>query len=631
MLRICSDSTVKINEVVMSKVTRRVEIVGKAVGLEGLKRQLNEVDKAQDGVAVSAQRMTKVYGSSETRLNRIQRSLDANFRAVEAKARVQRELDAALHKGAITQERYSELLALSAQKYQVSTAAANNNSAALVRNAASAKLAAFQQRNLVFQLNDVFVSLVSGMNPMMVAAQQGSQIATIYGPNEGGIGRAFKETGLLITKTLTRFPLVTAAVATMGIGFAGLTYEINKSSKESVGFGDVLKATILVLRDRIYSLLKPAIDAISPWFATAWNAVRAGLKSSVNFVIKGWVGAATFIKTAWGNIPSAVGDVTYRAVNNTLKGITFLLNEAVERMNRFIEFLDAKLPEKLRIGQIGQFEFSGIDNPFAGAANDPLAAARKAISGDPAGDLFADIRSKAIALSKEGQKAGKSLRNAGNQVRDAWGQAKSVVGGFLKELTGAVRAGDNFWGSFLNATMNALNRISDKLIDMAVDNLFSKAFGGFGIGGQLGSIFTALGGGGWNPMMGVMPSFSGGGYTGNAPRSGGVDGRGGFLAVLHPRETVVDHTRPAGRVHPNDNAATGGHIHVSVSSSVDKEGNIRTYVERVSGVVAGQLIKMSTPQIVDSAVGATKSSLGSGGMDDAMSNRYNQTAQAIVR
>lgn len=36
------------------------------------------------------------------------------------------------------------------------------------------------------------------------------------------------------------------------------------------------------------------------------------------------------------------------------------------------------------------------------------------------------------------------------------------------------------------------------------------------------------------------PSFAGGGYTGNGPRSGGVDGKGGFPAILHPRERVID-------------------------------------------------------------------------------------------
>ena len=38
-------------------------------------------------------------------------------------------------------------------------------------------------------------------------------------------------------------------------------------------------------------------------------------------------------------------------------------------------------------------------------------------------------------------------------------------------------------------------------------------------------------------------SMEGGGYTGSGSRSGGVDGRGGFHAILHPQETVVDHTK----------------------------------------------------------------------------------------
>lgn len=43
--------------------------------------------------------------------------------------------------------------------------------------------------------------------------------------------------------------------------------------------------------------------------------------------------------------------------------------------------------------------------------------------------------------------------------------------------------------------------------------------------------------------LGKFLSFDGGGYTGGGARSGGVDGKGGFLSVLHPQETVVDHTK----------------------------------------------------------------------------------------
>ena len=35
-------------------------------------------------------------------------------------------------------------------------------------------------------------------------------------------------------------------------------------------------------------------------------------------------------------------------------------------------------------------------------------------------------------------------------------------------------------------------------------------------------------------------SFAGGGYTGDGPRSGGIDGQGGFPAILHPQEYVYD-------------------------------------------------------------------------------------------
>lgn len=64
------------------------------------------------------------------------------------------------------------------------------------------------------------------------------------------------------------------------------------------------------------------------------------------------------------------------------------------------------------------------------------------------------------------------------------------------------------------------------------DILMSLAGGGKNGGGFLSGL---LGG-----MFGGAPSFDGGGLTGNGARAGGVDGKGGFPAILHPREAVVD-------------------------------------------------------------------------------------------
>mgnify|MGYP000082511257 CR=1 FL=1 len=63
------------------------------------------------------------------------------------------------------------------------------------------------------------------------------------------------------------------------------------------------------------------------------------------------------------------------------------------------------------------------------------------------------------------------------------------------------------------------------------------------------------------PTVGAPEAyFEGGGFTGYGARAGGVDGRGGFPAILHPNETVIDHTKGqsmGGGVTVNLNISTG--------------------------------------------------------------------------
>ena len=44
----------------------------------------------------------------------------------------------------------------------------------------------------------------------------------------------------------------------------------------------------------------------------------------------------------------------------------------------------------------------------------------------------------------------------------------------------------------------------------------------------------------------TIPSGDGGGFTGLGSRTGGIDGKGGFPAILHPNETVIDHNQGQG-------------------------------------------------------------------------------------
>lgn len=58
-----------------------------------------------------------------------------------------------------------------------------------------------------------------------------------------------------------------------------------------------------------------------------------------------------------------------------------------------------------------------------------------------------------------------------------------------------------------------------------------------------------------------IPSFAGGGYTGDGSRAGGRDGKGGFLALLHPNESVVDHTASSSNL---PGRSSGGNVTVNV-------------------------------------------------------------------
>lgn len=53
-------------------------------------------------------------------------------------------------------------------------------------------------------------------------------------------------------------------------------------------------------------------------------------------------------------------------------------------------------------------------------------------------------------------------------------------------------------------------------------------------------------------------SFEGGGYTGEGPRTGGIDGRGGFLAMVHPNETIIDHEMSKAKKRPMLDAMQSG-------------------------------------------------------------------------
>lgn len=75
-------------------------------------------------------------------------------------------------------------------------------------------------------------------------------------------------------------------------------------------------------------------------------------------------------------------------------------------------------------------------------------------------------------------------------------------------------------------------------------------------------------------MAQAVASFEGGGFTGRGARSGGVDGRGGFLSVLHPNESVIDHTKGQGQgvtiINNVDARGAGPEVDMKIRSAMEE-------------------------------------------------------------
>ena len=114
------------------------------------------------------------------------------------------------------------------------------------------------------------------------------------------------------------------------------------------------------------------------------------------------------------------------------------------------------------------------------------------------------------------------------------------------------------------AFADMFKNIGEAFIKMATE-MIAKAL----IMKALGILTGGAGGGGGGFGVPVKTSgikfFEGGGYTGNAPRTGGVDGKGGFPAILHPQETVVDHTKSMDRWNGGNSEGTTGNANTPIN------------------------------------------------------------------
>ena len=160
---------------------------------------------------------------------------------------------------------------------------------------------------------------------------------------------------------------------------------------------------------------------------------------------------------------------------------------------------------------------------------------------------------------------------------------QSLTKSGLNGLTDALTAGVTGAANFADAMKAMAKSVVDSLIKMLIQKYIVDAAFGF-ITGLGGGTSGPISSGGGNSGYGTPRVYEGGGFTGMGSRSGGVDGKGGFNAILHPNETVIDHTKGGG----------GGGV------VVNQTINVTTGIQ---STVRAEIIQLM-PQIAQAAKGA---------------------------
>ena len=125
-----------------------------------------------------------------------------------------------------------------------------------------------------------------------------------------------------------------------------------------------------------------------------------------------------------------------------------------------------------------------------------------------------------------------SVSNALDQI------AVNSMKKFEDSIIDGLKNGKLAFKDFADYVVEQLLRVAiQQMVVAQIVDPFRKFLGGFDLFSGSSSSGGSTGGGG---------GFEGGGYTGMGVRAGGIDGKGGFPAILHPNETVIDHTKGQG-------------------------------------------------------------------------------------
>lgn len=247
---------------------------------------------------------------------------------------------------------------------------------------------------------------------------------------------------------------------------------------------------------------------------------------------------------AGGTMPGGRNDVGGGALQKDLEalfGIKLTAKEATKEVGALFDTLGS-----------GAGTFAEMLKEFGGTTDKPAGGGRTGVAA-----TFNDIGLAATEATPPVDRLSERF-----ELLQQIGQ--TAIGGIVNALSDGKIEAQEFG--------DVLQSVANQLLNSGLNSLISGILDGFG--GGFGTLGNGIGSGAtWGGMQSFLRSFDGGGFTGMGARTGGLDGLGGFPAILHPNETVIDHTKGQG--------ASGHNISISINGSRQDAAVIAREVRRV--------------------------------------------------
>lgn len=570
-----------------------------------------EVDSSQaKTAAVDLDRLTSSAGMAE----KAERSLASSSKQAEtATGEFSRQVrDASTATAQL--ERATDMVSAAHGRAVVATRA---STVALQAQARAANLAMHNSRQLSFQLIDIGQALATAPTMGIYALQnlgfQVAQIGQLY-MGRGGFNQAIKDSAVQVGAFAARLGPIALLAGGVTAAIAGMQHEINQTSAVTVGFGDVALATFQVIRDGIFTMLQPAINAMAPWFSAAWDVVVTATKTMGNNLVRLVLGSFEIIKAGILATPDAFIAAGEAAANGFLSAIEQMVREALVALNGLLTDINGMLrgtgfelplapaPMSVKVGRvdIGGAAASQRLSDRYGALD---ARATDIMNTDYMGQFFDAVQAQAVQNALDGIEdkagaAGKALKDAADNAKDPWnGLTKEMermqnalqdagreTGGILKGLIDGTLSWKDALSQALSVAMKLMMQFNPGLFGGGFVQGLLGGLLGFSHGGVIahGNVIPFARGGVVNRPT-VFPMANGAGLMGEAgpeaimPLRRGPDGR---LGVSAPRQAANDHP-----------------MRLELVSRFDADGGFDTAVERASRPVAREESAASSARV----------------------------------